>query len=680
LPIPAAASNYYQTQQTIAVSTVAASGRLWSKMGDNFEADWAELRPQTLRVVQNGRLAAAVSSVGYVDNVLAETGQAASAAGAIVPQSFVTYAPDGRNMGTLLDQGVIRAKVAVGRGATPRQALAASRDWQNQTLLTVMADTGRAVVGADIAQRPSLTGYVRMLNTPSCSRCTILAGKWFRWNEGFQRHPQCDCRHIPAPEGMAGSMTTDPYAYFNSLSEDDQNKLFKPALGRTLAARERAAQVGISNARAIRAGGDIYRIENITARGLGTPKSALRYGTPSQMTVDDIYRVAGTRKNAIELLTQQGYITGPQTVGGNVIGVRQGFGQLGKGGRAKAARDSVLDAVSTGVRDPLNRYTMTAGERRLFDAKTRVDVGRAGTFPRSIGANTADRYAVARAITPVELATLERVYATELAKLAATNVPDSIRRLASLLEVSATRSVLPALAPVAEVSALASNLSAIATAKTSSDVGRALQAAVGPGIDVSGFDVARVNLAQAQLVAKNMAELLAKYPEAKLDAIRIVEWKKRALAQVYTDSRAGTLSMEFKLSVMRNPKALAEKGAQATNQGFWNNIPENTQALEYVTKHEFGHVLDKAAQNVDYSKRALELQQEAGITKEMLNSRSVADFNKVQEWRNASVSKYGQSSKAEKVAEGFADVEVNGANAKPYSWAIYEALMKGLGR
>src|SRR5690606_23965723 len=33
--------------------------------------------------------------------------------------------------------------------------------------------------------------YVRMLTPPSCSRCTVLAGRWYRKNAGFARHPGC---------------------------------------------------------------------------------------------------------------------------------------------------------------------------------------------------------------------------------------------------------------------------------------------------------------------------------------------------------------------------------------------------------------------------------------------------------------------------------------------------------
>jgi hypothetical protein len=136
------------------------------------------------------------------------------------------------------------------------------------------------------------------------------------------------------------------------------------------------------------------------------------------MTVDDIYRTAGTRTNAIRMMTEQGYITGPQVVGGNVIGVREGFGQLGKGGAARAASDAVELARRTGVRDPLNRYTMTAAERRLYDANYMLDASlRQGVVPRSIGANTADLYSQVQQTTPEIIARQRARLDLEVAKL-----------------------------------------------------------------------------------------------------------------------------------------------------------------------------------------------------------------------------------------------------------------------
>jgi hypothetical protein len=76
-----------------------------------------------------------------------------------------------------------------------------------------VADTARQAVGVLTASRPELGGYVRVLNPPSCQRCAILAGRFYRWSTGFQRHPRCDCVNLPSEQaGWAKSegFLTDP--------------------------------------------------------------------------------------------------------------------------------------------------------------------------------------------------------------------------------------------------------------------------------------------------------------------------------------------------------------------------------------------------------------------------------------------------------------------------------------
>jgi hypothetical protein len=246
--------------------------------------------PRILAVVQTGREASVRLAVPYTPAVLAETAVRAPGVGELVPARFTRDAPDGRDMGTLLDQSIIVSKSAIAEGATYREALQAGGAWLTATTLTVLGDTRRQVYHADIIQRRGL-GYARMLNAPSCSRCVVLAGKWFAWNKGFQRHPRCDCTHIPSPESMAENYTTDPTEYFNSLTPAQQDRTFGP-----------------TNARAIRDGADVSRVVNVSQRGLGTAKGNKRTGIPSRMTVDDIYRQAGTRTNAVRMLQAEGYV------------------------------------------------------------------------------------------------------------------------------------------------------------------------------------------------------------------------------------------------------------------------------------------------------------------------------------------------------------------------------------
>lgn len=130
-----------------------------------------------------------------------------------------------------------------------------------------------------------------MVNPPCCARCGILAGRFFRWNQGFQRHPRCDCRHIPTAEDRVGDVRTDPAALFNSGQITGVTK-----------AEQKAITAGADVNRVINARRSLYmdtagrRLTREAARGRIRP-------APEQ-----IYRDASSQADAVRLLTRFGYI------------------------------------------------------------------------------------------------------------------------------------------------------------------------------------------------------------------------------------------------------------------------------------------------------------------------------------------------------------------------------------
>lgn len=429
---PKSSIQQYERQQVIAGVTVAAMQRLWAQVGPEFDLGWARLRPRMVETVQLGRAATIHAAIPYTSAVLAETGQRSIPSGAIVPATFLAYAPNGLRVEDTLDAVSIRAKQGVAGGMTVREARNKAGAWLTGVGLTMLADTRRDVYQADMISRPQVTGYVRMLNPPSCSRCAILAGKRFLWNQGFQRHPNCDCIHIPASEQAAGDLTTDPYAYFESLSEKDQERIF-----------------GKIQSQGIRDGADIYRVENTRMRGLGTAAGNKRFGTPNRRTLEDIYAHDKNRAFVVENLKHHGYITGPQVAGGNILGndpaarilaAGRGRGTYTVGGQTvTTARAAKYDAVMSGQRDPLNRATMTAAERRLYDANYRAQWADAGYRPNSVGANSADRGLGLRPISDRDAAYAREALQKQRANVYAVDSsgkyiqPDQVRDLASLL-------------------------------------------------------------------------------------------------------------------------------------------------------------------------------------------------------------------------------------------------------
>ena len=433
---PRVAVEQYERQQAVAAATVPALRRLVLGMGADFDAGWSQVRGRAVEVLQLGRAASVHAAIPYVSDVLAETGQRGVPAGAVVPAAFLSSTPDGYPVGSMLDSVPVRAKQAVARGAGVREARLFAAGWLSRFALTMLADTRRSVFQADIGARPRVTGYVRMLNPPSCSRCAILAGKRFLWNQGFQRHPNCDCIHIPASEQVAGSFTTDPYEYFKSLSEREQDRIF-----------------GKYQAQAIRDGADIFQVVNVSQRAMPVAgrSGLVRYAGGTRRTLEDIYLRDPSRRFVVENLQHHGYITGPQNPDGNIRGndplariLERGRGQgtYTVGGRTVVTnRAAAYDAAMSGVRDPLHRGTMTAAERRLYDAHYRAQWAEAGYRPNSVGANSADRGLGLRPITPEQASVARERLALEVSRLSAVDssgryvVPDQVRDLGRLLGV-----------------------------------------------------------------------------------------------------------------------------------------------------------------------------------------------------------------------------------------------------
>lgn len=230
MPPPQATADLYTTLQQYQLLLLAAGRRLWSRMlPDAFDVSWAQIGPQLVAFTAGAQLAAATAATEYVPAVLAETGQPDRPDARVRPQAFSGVASDGRSLAGLLQGSVVAAKRAVAAGASPPMALDGGERWLEQALQTAVTDAARDATAAEIAVRQGL-GWVRMVNPPCCSRCAVLAGKWYRWSDGFLRHPRCDCLHIPSRENLAGDFTTDPAelvrrGLVNDLSRDQRARL-----------------------------------------------------------------------------------------------------------------------------------------------------------------------------------------------------------------------------------------------------------------------------------------------------------------------------------------------------------------------------------------------------------------------------------------------------------------------
>lgn len=353
------------------VTALKTARRAWRSVSPNrIIPSWMDALPALVTAVTASQEIAARSGAAYGAESIAETsGVWHPPDGFVNSRALAGVASDGRSLEGLLASPAYAVQKMIDDGAGASQALDAGLYQLTRIVKTTISDAGRQATGVMIAARPH-TAYVRMTSAPSCPACTILAGRVYQWNAGFQRHPGCDCVHVPAvvsslADAKDRGLVDDPYDLFRALPEEEQDRLY-----------------GRAAAQAIRDGADIFQVVNarrgITKTGKFTSEGTTRRGHAASLlkrgqrraTPELIYEWAGgSRAKAIQLLQEHGYILpGGQVPTGSIRGQALGFGQMGRGGTRRAASNAVLDAIATGVRDPANPYTMTAAERRVWRA------------------------------------------------------------------------------------------------------------------------------------------------------------------------------------------------------------------------------------------------------------------------------------------------------------------------
>lgn len=377
--IPDAAVEHYKRVQRLQTVGVLAARRAWQgvQIGVLSESWQIIIRNSGLEgTVTELQTQAAAAGASYGAATLAQQGLYEAPEAFVDPSGFSGHASDGRSLEGLLYGAVPHVKSLISRGYDTRTAQRGGGSFLELAVKTQVADAGRAAAGVDIAARPS-TGYVRMLNPPSCARCSLLAGKFYRWNTGFQRHPGCDCVHVASTKGAveggeSEGLVHDPYEYFESLSEAQQDKIYTRAGAQAIRDGSDISQV-VNSRRGMKPGG-LLTTEGTTRRG--------NFGQSRRLTPEGIYSQNLPRDETLRQLERNGYILpGGQNPTGALRGQREGFGALGRGGTRVGARNAVLEARRTGVRDPNVRATMTAAERRVFDAQANWGAVRQGRNP-----------------------------------------------------------------------------------------------------------------------------------------------------------------------------------------------------------------------------------------------------------------------------------------------------------
>lgn len=286
------AARHAAIQQAIARRAALELARLWAEVDPAaITASWGLRLPRAAALLSAAQLAAASLADRYVTDTLDD----ATAAGRVLPSGFAGVASDGRPLGTLLQQPAFTALRQIGQGVTPPRGLNMGAFTLDMITRTQVADAGRVAVGTAIAARPQATGYVRLVVGKTCARCLILAGRRYRWNAGFKRHPRCDCRHVPVAEDVPGDVATNPQAHFEALTAAEQDRL-----------------LGKAGAEAVREGADLAQVVN-ARRGIQTAADGRLYTTEAagrrpRIMPEQIFRDARDRDDAVRLLRLHGYL------------------------------------------------------------------------------------------------------------------------------------------------------------------------------------------------------------------------------------------------------------------------------------------------------------------------------------------------------------------------------------
>lgn len=319
--LPTAATDFYALQQRVNFTTANEVRRLWRSMGDDFDASWRRVGPAILAVLVEAQQVMAEAAVEYVPAVLAETDLQDRPEGDLRPGSLVGRASDGRRLDTLAYGAVTEAKTAVGAGASTATALDAGSDWIELMAKLQVADAARQAVGVLTASRKNLGGTVRVLNPPSCQRCAILAGRFYRWSQGFERHPKCDCVNLPSKSlgwAEAEGFITDPMDAYRKghIKDITEAQAFALDNGADIFQVVNATR-GMSTTATRRAVRKSGQLASASARGVqpGMPDllAGIRFtpatGPAYRLTPEGIYReAAGNRDRAIALLREWGYL------------------------------------------------------------------------------------------------------------------------------------------------------------------------------------------------------------------------------------------------------------------------------------------------------------------------------------------------------------------------------------
>lgn len=298
---PAAA--YYTAQAATAAQVTAAAAVAWQAMeSEDLDGSWAALRDQMLALIVAGQLRAALTPRLYLDRVLSLAGLRPDPVASVPASAFAGRSATGISLTGPVDLAPVRVKQSLLAGKTLPQAMADGLGHLTMIAATEVADAGKGAAETVARLEPQIVGYERYVNLPSCDRCIILAGKVYRYSEGFLRHPKCDCSHrlLTSREARDGT-EQEPSELFRSLDEAEQDRIFTKAGAEAIRRGADLSQV-VNARKGMSAPGDLFTTQGKRRRRRGQKRQ-------SRLSPQGVARMAGDDDALyLELLRANRYI------------------------------------------------------------------------------------------------------------------------------------------------------------------------------------------------------------------------------------------------------------------------------------------------------------------------------------------------------------------------------------
>lgn len=306
--VAALADAYYVRQAETARQVANLVQRSYTSVVDPAQW-WDEQGLAATQAIRAGQSVAVTRSSAYVQLVA----EVQDAADEYAVNAVALISPDEAVDGMLF-RSLSVVDDAVAGGATLAEAKAIGLRSVVTLASSLVSDAGQNAAGVATAANPRLSGYYRKLRLPSCDRCAVMAGRWYGWNDGFLRHPGCDCVHVPAAKAFGSGF--DPRRAILSGQVTGLSK-----------ANVEAIELGADPSQVIntRAKGALYDVgAGLQATTTGTtvrgrygrtagqaarrPGTRYRVADAPRLTPTAVLRLASSRTEAIELLTRYGYI------------------------------------------------------------------------------------------------------------------------------------------------------------------------------------------------------------------------------------------------------------------------------------------------------------------------------------------------------------------------------------